>query len=130
MSAGESLGTLIVEAGDAIDGLVEKLDAAMAAPQRVVIACAKGAAGALAGRLPERFGGLPILAMPAGREGVPVGGARVAFLPAQALYVPPAWDGVPADGLYLRPWPLEFPFAINQPMANAARVMGWVAPAA
>ena len=130
MSAGEPLGTLIVEAGDAIDGLVEKLDAAMAGRQRVVIACARGAAGALAGRLPARFGGLPMLAMPGGREGIPVETSRVAFLPAAALFSPPAWEAVPADGMLLRPWPLEFPFAVGMPTANVSPVMGWSAPAA
>src|SRR5215475_13514599 len=127
MSA-EAPGTLIVEAGEG-DGLVEKLDAATAARQRVVIACARGAAGALAGRLPERFGGVPVLALPGGAKVIPAEAGRVAFLPAAALYSPPPWDAVPDDGLLLRPWPLEFPFAIGQPTANVWPVMGWAAPA-
>src|SRR5690349_14308380 len=129
----EAVGMLIVEAGEAIDGLVEKLDAAMAGDagrQRVVVACARGEAAALAGRLPARFGGLPMLAMPGGPAAIPLETDRVAFLPAAALFSLPPWDAVPADGLLLRPWPLEIPFAVGMPTANVSPVMGWAAPAA
>jgi hypothetical protein len=129
MTTAMPLGTLIVEAGQAIDTLTEKLDAAMAGGQRVAIACDRGEAMALAGRLPERFDRLPMLAMPPGPE-VPVDRARVAFLPAAALFSPPPWEAVPAEGPYLRPWPLEIPFGLGMPTMNVAPVMGWAAPAA
>src|SRR5690242_5828753 len=109
MSAGEPLGTLIVEAGASVDWLVENLDDAMAGVaaerHRVVVLSRRGEAEALAGRLPERLRAVPAVAI----GGLAVDTARVAFLPAEAAFRPPRWRSVPADGMVIRPWTLELP---------------------
>lgn len=133
MSEEGPLGTMVVEAGQAVERLIAKLDAALPGRQagrhRVMLAVpADGAPGLDA--LPERHRGLPRVAAGSWLATLPLDRPRLAFLPAESEYSPPLWPSVPAGRPALRPWlvtatPLETGTSLRQRPVTA-----WVASAA
>jgi hypothetical protein len=130
----ERLGTVIVEAGESIEGLTQNLAPAMFGPSagrhRVVIACRRGREQWLADRLPECFRGVAIAAIETWPTDLPVDTPRVAFLPAEADFSLPRWNSVPLDGMVVRPWlPTITPLQAGA-MTYTRPATAWVAPVA
>jgi hypothetical protein len=128
------LGTVIIEAGESIDRLVENLVPAMHGPtarwQRVIVACRRGQEPWLAAQLPEQVRGATISPIETWPEDLPVATPRVAFLPTDADFSPVRWLSVPMDGFVVRPWvPPIVPFEIGA-SAYTRPATSWAAPTA
>jgi hypothetical protein len=125
---------MVVEAGQAIDRLAAKLDAALrgcwAGRHRLVVVAPAELLPTLDARLPERLRGLSLVAAESWLATLPLDLPRLAFLPEEAEFTPPLWRTVPADRPALRPW---LATAVPRETGTAIRkrpVTAWVASAA
>src|SRR5439155_11639166 len=79
-------------------------------------------------RLPDRFRALPVTAIDDWRGHLPIDTARMAFLPAEAVFSPPPWESLPQSGMVLAPLVVPCPSEIVVPAINFEPTTAWAAP--
>src|SRR5713101_5511650 len=125
------LGTIVLEAGEAVDRLARKLDSATigmrAGRHGVIVVCPRGREAQLRERLPERFRAVEIGASETWWANPRIETPWVAFLPAAAVLSPPRWDLMPERDGFVRPWlPQLIPTTDERPVIYEPAT-AWVA---
>src|SRR5262245_38315928 len=131
VSSHRRLGTVILEAGEAVDDLVRNLESAMAGMRegrhRVIILCRQGRETELVDRLGERFAGLDVTDSKTWWRRPAIDTPWLAFLPANGLFSPPLWYSLPEQAAFLKPWiPPIVPRPVN-PTILRKPSSGWIA---